>query len=236
MALSDHMPYGAPELLDAASARLARSTFLASSVVALVFAGVGALVPHAPGAVNVPPVDERVFTILEPAPSSPEAAVLPRIAPLPEKVADEWSVPVPVPDAPGFDVSRPSPPPSPGAAPGATGAPGDVTAVPGAGGGGVEPSPDTFVWTDEMPALVSCAEPRYPDLAREAGVEGVVTVRMLVGLDGRVRRAIVAPRGSVPMLDQAALEAARTCVFTPALANGHAVMVWVSRRYRFRLH
>jgi len=235
MALSEHMPYGAPELLDAASSRLARATLLASSVVTLAIVGVGALVPHSIGTVRVPPVDGRVFTILDPPPPPPIAA-RPEAVPAPPRSVEEWSAPVPVPDALDPDASLPPVPAPPSGAPGATGTPGDVPAVAGGGGSAEEPSPDTFVWTDEMPALVRCAEPRYPDLARAAGVEGVVTVRMLVGRDGHVRRAIVPAHGSVPMLDEAALEAARTCVFTPALANGHAVMVWVSRQYRFRLH
>jgi len=235
MALSDFMPYGAPELLEAGSTRLARSTFLASSAVALAVAAFGALVPHPVGPVRVPPVDGRVYTILDPPPP-PEIAVRPEVAPAPATSVEDLGVPVPVPDAPDLDVSLPPAPAPPSGSPGATGTPGDIPVVAGGGGSAEEPSPDTFVWTDEMPALVSCAEPRYPDLARSAGVEGVVTVRMLVGRDGHVRRAIVPAHGSVPMLDEAALEAARTCVFTPALANGHAVMVWVSRQYRFRLH
>jgi protein TonB len=236
MALSDFMPYGAPELLDAAPARLARATFIASSAVALVVAAFGALVGHSFGPVVAPTVDERVFEMLDFPPPPPDVVVHPEVTPSPPKGMDELSVPVPVPDAPELEVALPTTLPSPAGVPGATGSPADVPVIAGGSGAFEEPSPDVFVWTDEMPALVSCTEPRYPDLAREAGVEGVVTVRMLVGLDGRVRRAILAPHGSVPMLDQAALEAARSCVFTPALANGHAVMVWVSRQYRFRLH
>jgi len=49
-------------------------------------------------------------------------------------------------------------------------------------------------------------------------------------------RAIVRPGGSVPMLDDAAIGAALQCVFTPALANGRPVKVWVTQDYRFRLH
>jgi outer membrane biosynthesis protein TonB len=51
-----------------------------------------------------------------------------------------------------------------------------------------------------------------------------------------VEKAVIAPKGSVPMLDQAALEAARRSVFTPALANGRPVKVWVRQQYRFALH
>jgi protein TonB len=117
--------------------------------------------------------------------------------------------------------------------------PADARATSDAGlrpGSELDPAPDVFVYTDELPALVRKVEPRYPDLAREAGIEGTVTVQILVGLDGRVLRAIIAPRGSVLMLDEAALEAARASVFTPALANGKPVKVWVSQQYRFRLH
>jgi protein TonB len=99
-----------------------------------------------------------------------------------------------------------------------------------------DPDPNTFVWTDELPQLVRSVKPFYPDLAREAGVEGTVKLQLLVGLDGRVLRAIVRPGGSVPMLDQAAIDAALRCVFTPALANGRPVKVWVTQDYRFRLH
>jgi protein TonB len=108
---------------------------------------------------------------------------------------------------------------------------GDGTLAPPA-----DPQPGTFVYADEMPAKIRCADAVYPDLARSAGVEGTVRVLMLVGLNGHVERAIIAPKGSVPMLDQAALDAALTCVFTPALANGHPVKVWVSQSYHFALH
>jgi protein TonB len=99
-----------------------------------------------------------------------------------------------------------------------------------------DPEPGVFVPVDELPVAVHCAEAHYPDLPREAGVEGTVRVLMLVGLDGRVERAIIAPGGSVPMLDEAALAASRECVFTPALTNNHPVKVWVARNYRFSLH
>jgi len=38
------------------------------------------------------------------------------------------------------------------------------------------------------------------------------------------------------MLDDAARAAALATVFTPALANGRPVKVWVERSYRFSLH
>ena len=64
----------------------------------------------------------------------------------------------------------------------------------------------------------------------------VVSVLEEGGHFGRVEKAQIARDGSVPMLDQAALEAARRSVFTPALANGRPVKVWVRQQYRFALH
>jgi protein TonB len=62
----------------------------------------------------------------------------------------------------------------------------------------------------------------------------MVTLRVLVGLDGRVKDVSV-DRGS-PLLDAAAIAAARQWVFTPALSNGRPVMVWVAIPVRFSLH
>jgi TonB family protein len=56
-----------------------------------------------------------------------------------------------------------------------------------------------------------------------------------VGKDGRVLDVVTAPGGSIPLLDDAALEAARRWVFKPALANGHPVIVWVALRFDFSL-
>jgi protein TonB len=98
-----------------------------------------------------------------------------------------------------------------------------------------DPLPNVYVYTDELPQLVRRVTPIYPDIAREAGVEGTVKLQLLIGLDGRVLKAIVQPKGSVPMLDQAAITAALASVFTPALVNNRPVKVWVTQDYRFKL-
>jgi protein TonB len=89
---------------------------------------------------------------------------------------------------------------------------------------------------DELPVLVRDLKPVYPDLAREAGVEGRVIVHMLIGKDGRVMDAVIDPNNSIVMLDSSVLDAVRKLVFTPAFRNNRPVPVWVSRVYRFRLH
>ena len=237
MALSDFMPYGAPELLDAAPARMARATLVANLAVTLMVASVGLVTSRSISTVAIVPEEKRVFDFfdtrppleLEPAPEQVEPAK-------PAQTIDEHAnvEPRADPDVPPSEPERIGPSVGPEGE-----GPGPDIVIPGTGTGTVpvlDPQPGEFVYTDEMPALVSAPELHYPDLARDAGVEGTVTVQMLVGLDGRVLRASIAPRGSVPMLDEAALTAARGCVFTPALANGRPVKVWVSQQYRFRLH
>jgi protein TonB len=101
------------------------------------------------------------------------------------------------------------------------------------GGGGL-PSPDEYVAYEKEPELVSMNEPQYPELAREAGVEGTVLIRVLVGEDGFVKDQIIIQ--SVAMLDDAAASAAQTAVFKPALQKDKPVAVWMVIPIEFRLH
>lgn len=236
MALSDVFPYGAPEVVAGAPARMARSTMTASLAVALLVVMGGAFLSRQVASVIEPEITERGFFPLDPNVLLPEPETHERSVPPARFEPDPGALPEIVPD----ELEPPRPEVGPRIAEGPIGEKSE-SAIPGRPGGeGVapprDPLPGEFIWVDEMPAQVHCAEPRYPDLARAAGVEGTVRVLMLVGLKGRVERAIIAPQGSIPMLDQAALDAALTCVFTPALSNGHAVKVWVSQSYRFRLH
>ena len=89
---------------------------------------------------------------------------------------------------------------------------------------------------DELPEPVKIIKPDYPEIAKMAQVEGTVVVHVLVAKDGRVRDAVVNPKYSIPMLNAAALEAARAWVFKPALTNNRPVPVWVAIPMRFVLH
>jgi protein TonB len=96
------------------------------------------------------------------------------------------------------------------------------------------PSPDDYVAFEKEPELVSMNEPQYPELAREAGVEGTVLIRVLVAEDGFVKDQIIIQ--SVSMLDDAAATAAQTAVFKPALQKDKPVAVWMVIPIEFRLH
>jgi TonB family protein len=60
-------------------------------------------------------------------------------------------------------------------------------------------------------------KPLYPEAARSSGIAGAVTVKVLVGLDGKVLKAC-AQKGPPPLL-KASVEAALNCRFMPLLLN-----------------
>jgi serine/threonine-protein kinase len=66
--------------------------------------------------------------------------------------------------------------------------------------------------------VVRRVEPEYPDLARQARIEGEVSVQVTIGPSGRIERAIVVK--GVALLDEAALKAVRQWTFEPALQEG----------------
>ena len=96
------------------------------------------------------------------------------------------------------------------------------------------PNPDDFVAFEDAPVLISMPPPVYPEMARQAEVEGTVQVRLLVAKDGKVKDAIVTE--GVTMLNDAAIEAAKKAVFKPALQQHRPVEVWVQVPMRFTLH
>src|SRR5262245_32227384 len=73
------------------------------------------------------------------------------------------------------------------------------------------------------PTRTKYVAPVYPQIARAAGVSGIVVAEATIGPDGRVTGVKVLR--SQPLLDQAALEAIRQWEFTPTLVNGAPVSV-----------
>ena len=72
----------------------------------------------------------------------------------------------------------------------------------------------------QTPALVKRVPPVYPPIAVNAKVHGVVILEATVGRDGRVEDVEVLR--SMPLLDQAAIDAVRQWVYAPLLLNGKA--------------
>jgi protein TonB len=80
------------------------------------------------------------------------------------------------------------------------------------------------------------ALPRYPEAAREDGLEGTVRLLVDIASDGTVKAVRWAIRSGVPLLDQAARDAGRLWRFLPAWHDGVAVAAVVPVTLQFRLH
>jgi protein TonB len=70
----------------------------------------------------------------------------------------------------------------------------------------------------KSPIKIKDVRPVYPPLALESNLTGVVIVEVRIGTDGYVEEAHVLK--SIPLLDQAALDAVKQWQFTPTLMNG----------------
>lgn len=91
-------------------------------------------------------------------------------------------------------------------------------------------------WVVEVkPQPVTIPKPAYPDLARQAGIEGQVVVKALVDVDGSIADAELLKSSGNVSLDQAAITAARQAKFSPAKQRDQLVRVWVSIPFKFSL-
>ena len=82
------------------------------------------------------------------------------------------------------------------------------------------------------PHKIKDVAPVYPSIARSARIDGTVQLEATVGLDGKVVGARVLQ--SVPMLDQAALDAVQQWQYEPATQNGKPVPVVMKVNVKFQ--
>jgi protein TonB len=84
-------------------------------------------------------------------------------------------------------------------------------------------------------ACLYCPEPPYTDDARKAKLQGTVTVRVLIGVDGKARRIQVV-KGLGLGLDETAIAAIRGWRFAPARdARKQPIASWATIETRFQL-
>jgi protein TonB len=234
IALSQFMPYGAPELQSVARPYMLRALLVSSAFSTLLFAAFGVLrtvVGDAPA--PPPPIVFMVDRAPVPPPIAAVAPPQPVVPAALEHATAGVALPVPDDQAPvestiaNADELR--------------------TAMPGAGTGDLPivveaPAPaetlpelGQYVDVEQLPVPVSSVSPEYPAIAKEAGVSGLVVAHLLVGKDGRVLDVRIDEKHSVLMLNEAAILAARQWVFTPAFSNNRPVAVWVAVPFRFHL-
>lgn len=85
------------------------------------------------------------------------------------------------------------------------------------------PSPVRVGGNVQAPQRVKYVAPVYPELAKNARVGGIVIAEAVVGTDGRVSNVQVLK--SIPLLDQAAIDAISQWAYTPTTLNGTPVPV-----------
>ena len=98
------------------------------------------------------------------------------------------------------------------------------------------PPPD-FVPVEKQPQPLPGNNPApvYPEIARRAGVEGTVWVKIWVDKEGNPKKAQVL-KSDAELFNQPAIDAAMRWKFTPAIMNNGPVSVWVSIPFKFRLN
>ncbi|MCS6966201.1 MAG: TonB family protein [Candidatus Kapabacteria bacterium] len=202
------------------------------------------LLPAETQVVRTAPVVKIRLSELPPPPSlSQELAPPPTQTTAVEQPTVRVGVPIPVPDvlvppevqsfATLEELKR-----SPSEAGGGTGS-GNVQVIPEDTRVEVPPEPDPyeFVAVEREPSLDMNELRRrleYPELARRAGIQGKVYVRVLVGTDGKPKRYLV-EHSDNELLTDAAVKAVMSMTFTPAIQNGQPITVWVSIPIDFRL-
>jgi protein TonB len=233
VSLYEFMPYGAPELLEVQKKHMSRATAVATGAAVALFLGtlgVTAFInsrPEETAEIVVP------FRELQAPPPLTQNEPPPQVAITQPVTPPTVGVAVPVPDAE-------APPEQTIASqeeivatnPGASAGEGDLIVQPPAED--ALPAFGEYVYYDELPEVITKVPPTYPDLAREASVDGTVLIQALVGKDGKVRDTKIVK--SIPMLDAAAVNAVKQWVFKPALSNNKPVAVWVAVPVKFSLH
>lgn len=182
------------------------------------------------------------YTDLGPPPSiaGASAAVAPSVSAAAPTAKPSVGIPVPVPDA---EVSPEQNFASQTELSAVTGPVGE-----GAGGGAAQieqdvqvdniedeaPPPD-FVPFEKEPQVIKRVEPVYPELARKAGLEGTVWVKLWVDKEGKVKDVVILKSAS-EIFNQPAIDAAKQWIFTPALMKTGPVSVWISLSFNFKLN
>jgi periplasmic protein TonB len=87
--------------------------------------------------------------------------------------------------------------------------------------------------TIRQPLKVRNVDPVYPAIAQAARVQGIVIIEATLSPDGRISNARILR--SIPLLDQAALDAVRQWEYTPTLLNGVPVPVIMTITVMFTL-
>jgi protein TonB len=110
----------------------------------------------------------------------------------------------------------------------------EMPALAGVGSGKAQ---KTFTYSefDKAPVLIESVEPTYPELAKQAGIEGSVLLRLLIGENGKVISASIIQSDVTPAMEKAAIAAARQFRFKPAQKRGRPVRAYMAFPVAFKI-
>lgn len=114
-----------------------------------------------------------------------------------------------------LDAPPPPPPPPPGRS-------------------GKAESPIFMAW-EEAPVLIKMVKPKYPEIARKAGVEGKVVMQIVVDEKGNVIEAVPVLAQPPGIFEDAAVEAIMQWKFKPARQRDKAIKVRMGQMMEFTL-
>jgi protein TonB len=232
-----------------------RPAILALSAAAHVMIALASVAVSIISPVETPPVPAQAVRVSLDSPPPPPPPPLPRGSALVERLARPRPQPSPsssrlTPPLAAVDEKPPSrlEVDAPGSETGSEhgvpegmegGVPGGVVGgVPGGvlggviGGTGTGPIPVTDY--DQPARVIRVVKPTYPSEAFTARIQGVVVVEFVIDVTGRVVEARILQ--SVPILDQAALQAVRQWLFVPAQQRGRPVASLAIAPIEFRIY
>lgn len=101
-----------------------------------------------------------------------------------------------------------------------------------------DPDPNKFIFAQENPKPINLDEVRkmigYPRIAKEAGIEGDVLLRVLVDEQGNCVRYLVS-KSAHPLLQKRVEKAVPLLKFTPAIQLGRPIKFWANIPFKFSL-
>lgn len=113
------------------------------------------------------------------------------------------------------------------------------TGVEGGVANGIVPSSDAVYTTaivEEQPELLSGPHPAFPELLKQAQIQGRVVVQAVIDTAGRAEpNSIHVLQSPNPGFNPSAIDAVRRSLFRPARVHGRAVRVLIQIPYDFKI-
>lgn len=210
--------------------RLSRAALLSLLLHGEVLVGLVILAHYTPRLAEPPPDKVATVELVLDKGTGPGVGRPPRSAPEP-------TVPEPVPDKTETTEALPVPPAPPPASPAPRSEEAPTITL---GGSGSETNTivsvaGPYITPATLDSTYRNRKPNYPTIAAARAEEGPVTVLIHISAEGLARDVDILESSGFPLLDQAAVDAARSWRFLPAVKDGQPVPFDMPLRMVFQL-